>query len=103
MSSIQNMNEKKKSEVFWAECTFLTNKISIYEPHFTEMLQKVTNCIEKLVDGTYRDPQWQKSEDTEKKLLGSSKYLASNRPYAASFSAFRAPTKMGTTFMGYLH
>lgn len=67
------------------------------------MLQKVTNYIGKLVDGTYREPQWQKSEDTEKKLLGSSKYLASNCPYAASFSAFRAPTKMGTTFMGYLH
>lgn len=79
-SKIWKENKNKKWQVFWAEYTFLTNKISIYGPHFTEMLQKVTNCIEKLVDGTYREPQWQKSEDTEKKLLGSSKYLASNCP-----------------------
>lgn len=51
---------------------------------------------------TYREPQWQKSEDTEKKLLGSSKYFPSNCPYAASFSALRAPTRMGTIFTGYL-
>lgn len=49
------------------------------------------------------DPQWQKSEDTEKKLLGSSTYLASIRPYMASFSALSAPTKIGTIFTGYLH
>lgn len=52
---------------------------------------------------TYRVPQWQKSEDTEKKLLGSSTYLASNRPYMASFSGLTAPTIIGTTFTGCLH
>jgi hypothetical protein len=52
--------------------------------------------------GTYRDPQWQKSDDTEKKFLGSSTYLASKRPYIASLSGLRAPTRMGTIFTGHL-
>lgn len=50
----------------------------------------------------YLTPQWQKSDDTEKKFRGSSIYLASNLPYMASFSELRAPTKMGTTLTGYL-
>lgn len=48
----------------------------------------------------YLDPQWQKSDDTEKKFLGSSTYLASSRPYMDSFSALMAPTKIGTTLTG---
>lgn len=46
----------------------------------------------------YLAPQWQKSDDTEKKFLGSTTYFASNFPYMASFSVLRAPTKIGTTF-----
>jgi len=35
---------------------------------------------------THRDPQWQKSDDIEKKLVGSSMYFANIRPYVASVS-----------------
>lgn len=50
----------------------------------------------------YREPQWQKSDDTEKKFFGSSIYFASRLPYMASFSALSAPTKIGTILTGYL-
>lgn len=63
----------------------------------------MNNALYKIVTRTYRDPQWQKSEDTEKKFFGSSTYLASRRPYMASLSAETAPTKMGTTFTECLH
>ena len=45
---------------------------------------------------THRDPQWQKSEDIEKKLVGSSIYFANKRPYIASVSGVQAPTIIGT-------
>lgn len=51
---------------------------------------------------TYRDPQWQKSDETEKKLAESSIYLANKRPYIASDSGVHAPTRIGTIFTGYL-
>lgn len=47
---------------------------------------------------THRDPQWQKSEDIEKKFVGSSMYFANKRPYVASVSGGQAPTMMGTIF-----
>lgn len=50
----------------------------------------------------YLEPQWQKSEETEKKFFGSSMYLASKWPYMASLSELKAPTSMGTTFTSYL-
>lgn len=71
--------------------------------HGKKQLFKLSRGDENTLKGAYRDPQWQKSEETEKKLLGSSTYLASKRPYAASLSALRAPTKMGTIFTGCLH
>lgn len=46
----------------------------------------------------HREPQWQKSEDIEKKLFGSSIYFANKRPYVASVSGGQAPIIMGTIF-----
>ena len=43
------------------------------------------------------EPQWQKSEDTENKVVGSPRYFASRVPYSASDSGERAPTRIGTS------
>lgn len=43
-----------------------------------------------------RLPQWQKSEETTKRLEGSARYLLSSFPYSCSLFSLRAPTRMGT-------
>ena len=42
------------------------------------------------------DPQWQKSDDTEKSVVGSVRYFASSLPYSASDFEESAPTRIGT-------
>jgi hypothetical protein len=67
----------------------------IHEPRFGGSAQDRTMQA-------YRWPQWQKSDDTEKKLEGSSMYLANKRPYIASVSVVQLPTRIGTIFTEHL-
>lgn len=41
-------------------------------------------------------PQWQKSEETTKRLLGSARYLLKSFPNSCSFDSLSAPTNTGT-------
>lgn len=75
-----------------------TNKFERYLKQPIHILSKILIYGKKVI--AYLAPQWQKSDDTEKKFLGSSTYFASSFPYMASSSALRAPTKIGTTFTG---
>ncbi len=67
----------------------------IHEPRFGGFAQDRTMQA-------YRWPQWQKSDDTEKKLEGLSMYLANKRPYIPSASVVQLPTRIGTIFTEHL-
>ena len=78
-------------------CTDTSRKF-FYFPNAHAFGHYYASKVQKLI--AYLDPQWQKSEDTGEEIPKSSTYFASNFPYMASFSALRAPTKIGTTLTG---